>query len=70
MHNDVILIAEEVEHVVIEIAFQYTEDFSCDIRSFTNNIANHEGGTHEDGFRISLTRILITMVNLLIFLKR
>ena len=58
LHNDVILIAEEVEHVVIEIAFQYTEDFSCDIRSFTNNIANHEGGTHEDGFRISLTRIL------------
>ena len=58
IHNDVINISEEVEGVIIEIAFQYTEDYSCDIRSFTNNIANHEGGTHEDGFRISLTRIL------------
>ena len=58
IHNDVILVEETVENVEISIAFQYTEDYSCDIRSFTNNIANHEGGTHEDGFRTSLTRIL------------
>ncbi len=58
LHNDVILIEDVVENVYIEIAFQYTEDYTCDIRAFTNNIANHEGGTHEDGFRVSLTRIL------------
>ncbi len=58
LHNDVILIEDVVEDVYIEIAFQYTEDYTCDIRAFTNNIANHEGGTHEDGFRVSLTRIL------------
>lgn len=58
LHSDVIVINEEVEKVLIEIAFQYTEDYSCDIRAFTNNIANHEGGTHEEGFRVSLTRIL------------
>ncbi len=58
IHNDVIVVEDVVEGVTIEIAFQYTEDYSCDIRAFTNNIANHEGGTHEDGFRISLTRIL------------
>ncbi|MBQ4570710.1 MAG: DNA topoisomerase (ATP-hydrolyzing) subunit B [Bacilli bacterium] len=58
IHNDVIVVEDVVEGVVIEIAFQYTEDYSCDIRAFTNNIANHEGGTHEDGFRLSLTRIL------------
>ena len=58
IHNDVIVVEDVVEGVTIEIAFQYTEDYSCDIRAFTNNIANHEGGTHEDGFRLSLTRIL------------
>ena len=58
IHNDVIIVEDVVEGVAIEIAFQYTEDYSCDIRAFTNNIANHEGGTHEDGFRGSLTRIL------------
>jgi len=58
IHNDVIIVEDVVEGVAIEIAFQYSEDYSCDIRAFTNNIANHEGGTHEDGFRLSLTRIL------------
>ncbi len=58
LHSDVIVVDEEVEGSIIEIAFQYTEDDSCTIRSFTNNIINKEGGTHEEGFRTSLTRIL------------
>ena len=58
LHPDVICVDEQVENVLVDIAFQYTEDYSCTIRSFTNNIVNHEGGTHEDGFKISLTRIL------------
>ena len=58
LHSDVIVIDEEVEGSKIEIAFQYTEEYSCVIKSFTNNIINQEGGTHEDGFRTSLTRIL------------
>lgn len=58
LHNDIISVEEEIEGTYIEIAFQYTEDYSCNIRSFTNNITNNEGGTHEEGFRNSLTRIL------------
>lgn len=58
LHNDVIMVEETVEDTLIEIAFQYTEDYSCNIKSFTNNITNNEGGTHEEGFRTSLTRIL------------
>lgn len=58
LHPDVISVEEEIEGTQIEIAFQYTEDYSCNIRSFTNNITNNEGGTHEEGFRNSLTRIL------------
>lgn len=58
LHNDVIVVEETIEDTLIEIAFQYTEDYSCNIKSFTNNITNNEGGTHEEGFRNSLTRIL------------
>lgn len=58
LHSDVIVVDEEVEGSKIEIAFQYTEEETCIIRSFTNNIINKEGGTHEEGFRTSLTRIL------------
>jgi DNA gyrase subunit B len=58
LHPDIITVEEKVDDVVVDIAFQYTEDYSCTIRSFTNNIVNHEGGTHEDGFKIGLTRIL------------
>ena len=58
LHSDIIVVEENIEDVLIEIAFQYTEDYSCNIRSFTNNITNNEGGTHEEGFRNSLTRIL------------
>ena len=58
LHNEIIVVEEEVEGSLIEIAFQYTEDYGCNLKSFTNNIFNKEGGTHEEGFRISLTRIL------------
>ena len=66
IHNDVIVVehtesffdGQDNQNVEIAIAFQYTEDDVCDIRAFTNNISNQEGGTHEEGFRVSLTRIL------------
>ena len=66
IHNDVIVIehqdsffdGQDNQNVEIELAFQYTEDDVCDIRAFTNNIANHEGGTHEDGVKRALTRII------------
>ena len=58
LHNEVIVVEEEVEGSIIEIAFQYKEDESSVLKSFTNNIFNKEGGTHEEGFRVSLTRIL------------
>ncbi len=58
LHNEVICVEEEVDGAIIDIAFQYVEDDECVLKSFTNNIFNKEGGTHEEGFRISLTRIL------------
>ena len=38
LHNDIIVVEEEVEGTIIEVAFQYTEEDECNIRSFTNNI--------------------------------
>ena len=42
----------------MEIALQYTEEYTSNIYSFINNIHTPEGGTHEEGFRNSLTRVL------------
>ena len=42
----------------MEVAFQYNEDYNSSLYSFTNNISTHEGGTHEDGVKRALTRII------------
>ncbi|TVY12440.1 DNA topoisomerase (ATP-hydrolyzing) subunit B [Candidatus Phytoplasma pini] len=44
--------------VYCEISFQYSESYSSNIYSFVNNIPTHEGGTHEEGFKMSMNRIL------------
>ncbi|MBR2890848.1 MAG: DNA topoisomerase (ATP-hydrolyzing) subunit B [Bacilli bacterium] len=58
LHNDIIYIEETIEKIQIQLAFQYTNDYVANIYSFVNNIYTPEGGTHEEGFRTSLTRIL------------
>jgi len=44
--------------ISIEIAMQYNDSYSSKIYSFVNNINTVEGGTHEEGFRTALTRII------------
>ncbi|MBP3059484.1 DNA topoisomerase (ATP-hydrolyzing) subunit B [Texas Phoenix palm phytoplasma] len=46
------------DNIFFEIAFQYSEVYSTNIYSFVNNIPTHEGGTHEEGFKMALNRIL------------
>ena len=58
LHNDVIYFEEEIDGVIVEISFQYTEDDYSNVYSFVNNIRTIDGGTHEEGFKASLTRIL------------
>ncbi len=48
----------EKQNIQVEIALQYNEEYNSTIYSFTNNIHTHEGGTHEDGFRMALLRCL------------
>ena len=40
LHSDVIVVEDTIEDTLIEIAFQYTEDYGCNLKSFTNNIFN------------------------------
>ncbi len=44
--------------ISLEVALQYNESYNASIYSFVNNINTPEGGTHEDGVRRALTRIL------------
>ncbi|MCF0106576.1 MAG: DNA topoisomerase (ATP-hydrolyzing) subunit B [Holdemanella sp.] len=43
-----------------EVALQYNDGYHTKIYSFCNNINTHEGGFHEEGFRMALTRVINT----------
>ncbi|MGL4949857.1 MAG: DNA topoisomerase subunit B, partial [Anaeroplasmataceae bacterium] len=58
IHKDVIYCENKVDDIEVEVAIQYNDSYSANIYSFTNNIHTHEGGTHEEGFRSSLTRCI------------
>ncbi len=58
LHKDVIYAEGEIDNITVEIAMQYNYGYAQNIFSFTNNINNIEGGTHEEGFRMTLTRVL------------
>jgi len=46
----------EKEGILVEAAFQYTEEYECFEEGFANNIHTGEGGTHLTGFRTAVTR--------------
>ena len=58
IHQNIFYISKAQEKIEIEIAMQYTEDYNSSIYSFVNNVHTPEGGTHEEGFRNALTRVL------------
>ena len=58
IHDDIIYVEGEEDNVVLEVAFQYNDGYNSAIYSFVNNITTPEGGTHEDGVKSSLTRII------------
>jgi DNA gyrase subunit B len=48
----------EMDGITVEVAMQYTTSYHENVVSFANNIHTHEGGTHEQGFRTALTRVI------------
>ena len=57
-HNDVVYVVGEGDGVQVELAMQYTTEYSENIHCFVNNINTVDGGTHLSGFRTALTRTL------------
>ncbi|HUY87943.1 MAG TPA: DNA gyrase subunit B [Pirellulales bacterium] len=57
-HPDVIYVAGEYDGVGLEVAMQYSSEYTENVCSFVNNINTIEGGTHVSGFRAALTRSL------------
>ena len=47
-------------HMSLEVAMQWNTSFSESVHTFANTINTHEGGTHEEGFRASLTGLVNT----------
>ena len=58
LHDDVIYLSGEEDGIMFEVACQYNDGYNSNIYSFTNNINTYEGGTHEDGVKIALTRVI------------
>ena len=58
IHEQIITLEGKQDDISLEIALQYNTDYNSRIYSFTNNINTHEGGTHEDGVKRALTRII------------
>ncbi len=58
LHPNVIYMRNEREDLVAEVAMQYNESYNEVMLSFANNIHTGEGGTHEEGFKRALTRVI------------
>lgn len=58
IHDDIIYMDGAENGIEIEVACQYNETYSPSIYSFTNNINTYEGGTHEDGVKAALTKVI------------
>ena len=58
IHPDIIYFEGEKDGSVVELAMQYTTEYSENILSFANNINTHEGGSHLSGLRSALTRVV------------
>ena len=58
LHEDVIYMKGDSGDNIAEVAMQYNDSYNELLLSFANNINTGEGGTHEDGFKQALTRVL------------
>ena len=69
IHEDIIYVDGVEEDISLEVAFQYNDGYNPAIYSFVNNITTPEGGTHEDGVKSALTRIINTYAKANKFMK-
>ena len=58
IHDNIIHLTGEEDNVMFEVAMQYNSSYNENIYSFVNNINTHDGGTHEEGVKRALTRVI------------
>lgn len=58
IHENVMYFEGTEDGIELEVAMQYNDSYNANVYSFTNNINTYEGGTHEDGVKRALTRII------------
>ncbi|HHT55884.1 MAG TPA: DNA topoisomerase (ATP-hydrolyzing) subunit B [Acholeplasma sp.] len=58
VNQNLFYVEKMVDEINVEITIQYNDTYNENIYSFANNIPTREGGMHEDGFKMALTRIL------------
>lgn len=58
IHENIIHLEGMEDNVFFEVALQYNTGYNDNIYSFVNNINTHDGGTHEEGVKRALTRVI------------
>ncbi len=58
LHKDVMYIDEMKDDYIVEVGLQFNDSYSENLFSYANNIDTLEGGTHLDGFKRALTRVV------------
>lgn len=58
VHDEIVYCEGEEDGIEVEVAMQYNDGFVPNIYSFCNNINTVEGGYHEDGFKLALSRVI------------
>ena len=58
IHEKIIHLEGEEAGIMFEVAMQYNSSYTDNIYSFVNNINTHDGGTHEEGVKRALTRLI------------
>jgi len=60
VHPEVISfeLEDTTKHMSLEVALQWTSAYSESVHTYANTINTHEGGTHEEGFRAAMTKLV------------
>ncbi|WP_211358058.1 DNA topoisomerase (ATP-hydrolyzing) subunit B [Amycolatopsis cihanbeyliensis] len=58
IHKNVVSFEAKGDGLQVEVAMQWNNGFTPSVYTFANTINTHEGGTHEEGFRAALTRVV------------
>ncbi|WP_338972267.1 DNA topoisomerase (ATP-hydrolyzing) subunit B [Spiroplasma endosymbiont of Panorpa germanica] len=63
INDTVFSVNETFNDIVIEFAMQYNDTYSENLYSFCNNIFTSEGGTHEEGLRQAMVKVINNYLN-------